>query len=744
LILATPEASPSRRPLKIAVLGSTYARFAADNQVPWLRQTVNLLAQRGHDVTVIAPSFEGLKNHEIDGVPVLRFRYAPKKVEHLTHDEGAPNKLRNPLYQFLGLSYILMGSLCSAFWARRQRFDVIHVHWPFPHGILALAAAWASGAKIVAMCHGAELAMARRKGWVRAVLRHCLLKADLIACNSSHTGAEVKKICGRQATVIPYGSTVRSLAPEGNRVPNDPPMLLFSGRLIQRKGIPYLLRALPLILKEKEVRLCITGEGDRREEWEALSRDLGLCGHVEFLGFVSGEKLAGLYRDCDLYVHPAIFDDRGDTEGLGVVLIEALKNARPVVASAVGGIVDIIKHEETGLLVAEKDERALAAAILRLLDDPALACRLGEAGRAYADSHFDWERIADETEALFYQAVDAGAEKKTVAGSGAGRPGRAAKVLLGVVVALCIAGALRHYGGQLTRLSLDWPTLAAALAVAIFYRLLNSCGWVLTLRALRCRMGMLQGARLWLTAETMRWLPGSIWGYVSRVYAASRAGVEPMRASLSVSLELVLTVAAWTMTAAGGLLASGMTRQIARFVTFPKVPSSAEIASASIFCGLCVWMLCRVNWIGRLPAKAVELVGDLRALLRRPPRASYCLATLLFYLALCVLNGLAFWLVLRAMSPAPPPACAVIAINAIGWLLGFFAFMAPGGIGVREAAITGMLALFCPLPMALAGAILWRLLQVASELACLSICLPLTASTRRSSGATTIPSHEIA
>ena len=133
-----PHSPVSRRPLKIAVLGSTYARFHADSQVPWLRESVNRLAQRGHDVTVIAPSFEGLPSHEIDGIPVRRFRYAPWRIESLTHDQGAPNKLHNPFYNLLAIPYILAGIVSVAVWTMRERYDVIHVHWPFPHGLFAV------------------------------------------------------------------------------------------------------------------------------------------------------------------------------------------------------------------------------------------------------------------------------------------------------------------------------------------------------------------------------------------------------------------------------------------------------------------------------------------------------------------------------------------------------------------------------------------------------------------------------
>jgi glycosyltransferase involved in cell wall biosynthesis len=404
--MTLPVTSSDRRKLKICVIGSTFPRHEGDHEVPWLRKSVNLITERGHDVTVAVPSFEGLRSHRIDGVRVLRFRYAPRRFENLTHDQGAPNKLHNPLYNLLALPYIVMGIINLAIWSARERFDVIHVHWPFPHGLFAVIPAL-MGVKVVSTCHGAELALGRKKKWIRSVLSWLLRKSDVVGCNSSHTAGEIKAVSARAATIIPYGATTR-IEPAGTKLeksPGEPATILFSGRLIQRKGLPYLIRTIPELLKHRPVKLVITGNGDRREELEKLTRELGLESSVTFRGFVSNEELGELYRTCDLYVHPAIFDDKGDTEGLGVVLIEALMNERPVVASAVGGIVDVIEHEETGLLVPEKDEPALAAAILRLLGDPELAERLGKAGSRFAERHFDWSRITDETEELYYRAM---------------------------------------------------------------------------------------------------------------------------------------------------------------------------------------------------------------------------------------------------------------------------------------------------------------------------------------------------
>jgi glycosyltransferase involved in cell wall biosynthesis len=400
--------SRGREPLRVCVVGSTYPRFHEDPLVPWLRESVRRLARRGHRMTVVVPSFEGLGSHSIDDIRVQRFRYATRRMESLTHDEGAPNKVRNnPLYKLLGVPYIVSGAAHLAYWAARHRFDVLHIHWPFPHALLPALALTLRDVPRVATCHGAELAMARRSPAIRRVLRRSLLDAHVLSCNSTHTRKEVEQICDRSPTIVPYGSTVGAggeRAPARN--PKDPAVLLFSGRLIQRKGVDFLIRALPLLLRHRAVRLVVTGEGDRRAEWEKLAISLGVGDAVQFTGFVTADRLAELYRSCDVYVHPAIVDDGGDTEGLGVVLVEALANRCPVVASNVGGIVDVIRHEETGLLVPEKDVGALTSAILRLLDDPPLARRLGDAGRAFAVRHFDWERITDQTEDLYYQALD--------------------------------------------------------------------------------------------------------------------------------------------------------------------------------------------------------------------------------------------------------------------------------------------------------------------------------------------------
>src|ERR1700733_6546721 len=100
--------------LNICMVTSTYPRHESDYAVPWLRESVRRLTDRGHKVTVLAPSYRGLQDHTIDGVSVKRFRYAPAAIETLTHEQGAPNKVGSIWKKLLGIPYVINGRDAAA------------------------------------------------------------------------------------------------------------------------------------------------------------------------------------------------------------------------------------------------------------------------------------------------------------------------------------------------------------------------------------------------------------------------------------------------------------------------------------------------------------------------------------------------------------------------------------------------------------------------------------------------------
>jgi glycosyltransferase involved in cell wall biosynthesis len=391
--------------VKVLYIVTAYDRHPGDGITPWLVETLKRLQDRGIQVEVLAPSYRGLESGTVDSIMVHRFRYAPARFEDLTHDQTAPDRVRQkPAYLAVVPAYIAASSVKARKLLRSNDFDIVHVHWPLPHVIPGWAARRAGGVPLVITFHGVELTFARSSAvpFLVPFLRRAIRSADAVTANSSYTAGLIRSLHDRPVEILPFGTTLSETAPGAVPDPRrGPPFeLLFAGRLVERKGVQVLLEAITR-LRSGEVHLSVVGEGPMREALEKRAAELGVGDRVTFHGFVSREELTRRFASCDAFVLPAVYDAKGDVEGLGVVLVEALSHGRPVVASDAGGIPDIVRDGETGLLVPPGDAGALATALRRIMDDPALARRLGRTGREHVDAEFSWPRIIDRLVGLY-------------------------------------------------------------------------------------------------------------------------------------------------------------------------------------------------------------------------------------------------------------------------------------------------------------------------------------------------------
>lgn len=408
---------------KVLVIGSVYPRFHEDAEVPWLRTSIAHLKKAGLDIQVLAPAYKGLKSHEIDGIKVNRFRYAPANWEMLTHEEGAPSKMASkPWLQLLAIPYIISGFFKCIKICRKWRPDIIHAHWPFPHAYIALGAAKLFRIPLVLNFHGAELLLIRKKKWVKPLLKFAIGQAQAVFANSSFTASKIKALRNVDVEWSPYGTTLEggslplasataSATPSSGEVspqrPSPHPVqgkfkILFVGRHIERKGICYLIEAAKYLPRDQfEIR--IVGVGDLTEELKELASESATPNSAEiiFTGKLSPEALANEYRTANVFTLPAIVDSKGDTEGLGVVLIEAMELGLPIVASNVGGIPDVVVDGVSGILVPEKDPEALASAYKRLAAEPELVKQLLAGSRKRIAECFTWDGIIERQIAVY-------------------------------------------------------------------------------------------------------------------------------------------------------------------------------------------------------------------------------------------------------------------------------------------------------------------------------------------------------
>jgi len=292
----------------------------------------------------------------------------------------------------------------------RQRFDVIHCHSVYPCGYLAALARDRLQTPIVVTSHGGDVREGNCRLQKRGLPeRHTLgvQMADATIAISRFTREGFLRLYPQAGNIVDIPNGVH-LAPFKTKAarPQDlhariqpEQYLFFLGRLAPRKGVDLLLNALAAIVKSHGendmLTLVVAGDGAERGPLEEQARQLGLGERVQFVGAVGGEKKTWLLQNARCLVMPS----RG-WEAFPLVLLEAYAAGRPVVATSVPGLIDLVRSGRTGLLVPPESSPELAVAIERLLADPALAARYGAEAAREAQA-YSWRSIAERHVALY-------------------------------------------------------------------------------------------------------------------------------------------------------------------------------------------------------------------------------------------------------------------------------------------------------------------------------------------------------
>lgn len=224
------------------------------------------------------------------------------------------------------------------------------------------------------------------------VLRQAVWTVGVSASTLEQAKQLVPAICGR-SSVIPNGIDAEPQPPSAPRL--DPPRILCVGRLAPQKGFDLAVGALPAILQRwPQARLTIAGDGPERSALAAQAVALGVDAAIDMLGWVVPDAVPELVSRSSLVLLPSRF------EGLPSVALQAAAHGRPIVASHVGGVPEIVEHGTTGLLV-EPDSGAFSRAVASILEQPALASRMGLAAWRRAQSRFSWQHCLDAYDVLF-------------------------------------------------------------------------------------------------------------------------------------------------------------------------------------------------------------------------------------------------------------------------------------------------------------------------------------------------------
>ena len=300
--------------------------------------------------------------------------------------------------------------------ARAHGCDSVWFGAAAPLGLLAGGLRRRAGVeRVVALTHGHEVGWAALPG-ARSLLRRIGRGADVVTYLGEYTRTRLAKALDGLTSLrrLAPGVDVDAYSPQVDRQLirarhglADRPVVVCVSRLVPRKGQDVLIRALPLIRRAvPDAALLVVSGGPYRPTLERLAREAGVERDVVFTGSVSWAELPAHYAAGDVFAMPCRTRRRGlDVEGLGIVYLEASATGLPVVAGDSGGAPDAVREGETGFVVPGRDVAAVADRVTTLLRDPALAARMGAAGRAWVESDWRWETQADRLRTMLTAAT---------------------------------------------------------------------------------------------------------------------------------------------------------------------------------------------------------------------------------------------------------------------------------------------------------------------------------------------------
>lgn len=350
------------------------------------------VAAQAHALRRFTPSFAGLRPVPA-GLPI-----DPCDLVLLTHADSLPDKIRRRFFLESGIAPNFIRAL------RRRRPALLHAHFAVD-GAVALPLARELRIPLLVTLHGYDATMTdealRRSAAGRVLLRRrarLWAQARIFVCVSEHIRRQAleRGVPESKLRTLPIGVDLELFAPDPTRSRSLDPIILFVGRLVEKKGCDHLIRAMAEVQESHPAaKLLIVGDGPLLDPLRAQAR--ATVHQCTFLGSQPPSVVRDLMHRASLLVTPSVVALSGDTEGLPITLCEAQAIGLPIAAFRGPGVSEAVAEDETALLVSPGDDQKLAQAISAILDDRALAERLAAAGRRRAEIHFS---LANQTARL--------------------------------------------------------------------------------------------------------------------------------------------------------------------------------------------------------------------------------------------------------------------------------------------------------------------------------------------------------
>jgi glycosyltransferase involved in cell wall biosynthesis len=277
----------------------------------------------------------------------------------------------------------------------KNRMELIHAHFA-SMGSVSRKLSKILGIPYTLTAHAFDIYVNPDEDKLREVMENAHSIVTISEYNKKHLQSKIGIV--NRIDVIRCGIDIDMFSPKKKSNINDRIKLLTVTRLVEKKGLEYLIKALPIVIKEMhDCDLTIVGSGPLNDHLHQLIHDLKLEGYIHFKGDLSDFELMHYYENAEMFILPCIIAENGDRDGIPVAIMEAMAMELPIISTTVSGIPELVENGISGILVSQKDEIAIANAIIKLHKDRNLRLEMGENGRKIIENKYN---IISESEKL--------------------------------------------------------------------------------------------------------------------------------------------------------------------------------------------------------------------------------------------------------------------------------------------------------------------------------------------------------
>ncbi len=396
--------SDKKNKKNLLIFTSTFPRWLGDKTPA---DFVYCLAQemsKFYPTHVLAPHDPNAATHEkMEAISVFRFPFFwPKSKQILANGKGMLANMRQSLLAKIQVPFLMLsGTIAFVRTLRKTKASIVNSHWLVPQGLISAFFKKRYGYFHAITIHAADVFLLARIPFGKLLTRFIVDNTDIFLPVSRKNQEVLESLASNKkfrSEILPMGVPVQffdsseKTSPEDLDIDPDKKNALFVGKITEKKGLPYLIRAFADWSKaEPDARLIVVGDGFMRSQCEEEANQLNVADKISFVGMKSKEEVKNYLKNSDLLVVPSIIDSLGETEGAPVVVMEAMAAGKPIIASDVGGISDMVSDNLNGIIVQPKDVAALTQAFKTVYSKDSLQTMGKKSFEIIQD--YDWQSI---------------------------------------------------------------------------------------------------------------------------------------------------------------------------------------------------------------------------------------------------------------------------------------------------------------------------------------------------------------